>query len=87
MCLVVQIERWLMAAAIGLVTEGIKANYNSGVGGGGLVPLIRSDVEARTSLGRQVFLCLCITRQEFETKPGKISYHVDEQLGSHQLYL
>ncbi|WGY45046.1 hypothetical protein [Vibrio sp. ABG19] len=35
MGLVVQIERWPMAAAIALATEGVKANYNSGVGGGG----------------------------------------------------
>ena len=35
MGLVVQIERWSMAAAIALATEGIRAKYNSGVGGGG----------------------------------------------------
>ncbi|EKO3542489.1 hypothetical protein [Vibrio furnissii] len=35
MGLVVQIEHWPMSAAIALATEGVKANYNSGVGGGG----------------------------------------------------
>ncbi|EKO3380826.1 hypothetical protein [Vibrio fluvialis] len=35
MGLVVQIEHWPMSAAIALATEGVKANYNPGVGGGG----------------------------------------------------
>lgn len=35
MGLVVQLERWPMPAAIALATEGVKANYNSGCGGGG----------------------------------------------------
>ncbi|EKO3482286.1 hypothetical protein M0358_002388 [Vibrio fluvialis] len=35
MGLVVSIEHWPMSAAIALATEGVKANYNSGVGGGG----------------------------------------------------
>ncbi|MBY7784371.1 hypothetical protein KW437_21475 [Vibrio fluvialis] len=35
MGLVVQVEHWPMSAAIALATEGIKANYNPGVGGGG----------------------------------------------------
>lgn len=35
MGLVVQIEHWPMSAAIALATEGVKAIYNPGVGGGG----------------------------------------------------
>ncbi|WP_172559227.1 hypothetical protein [Vibrio fluvialis] len=35
MGLVVSIEHWPMSAAIALATEGVKANYNPGVGGGG----------------------------------------------------
>jgi len=35
MGLVVSIEQWPMSAAIALATEGVKANYNPGVGGGG----------------------------------------------------
>lgn len=35
MGLVVQIEHWPMPAAIALATEGVRANYNQGCGGGG----------------------------------------------------
>lgn len=35
MGLVVQIDRWPMAAAIALATESVRAKYNSDVGGGG----------------------------------------------------
>ncbi|EKO3533838.1 hypothetical protein K1L80_000391 [Vibrio fluvialis] len=35
MGLVTNIEHWPMSAAIALATEGVKANYNPGVGGGG----------------------------------------------------
>ncbi|MGL6025682.1 MAG: hypothetical protein ACRC0U_00950 [Vibrio sp.] len=35
MGLVTSIERWGMPAAIGMATEGIRAKYNEGVGGGG----------------------------------------------------
>lgn len=35
MGLVVRIEHWPMAAAIALATEGVRANYNQGCGGGG----------------------------------------------------
>ncbi|EOW9127444.1 hypothetical protein ACN1T7_001761 [Vibrio cholerae] len=35
MGLVVNLEHWPMPAAIALATEGVRANYNSGCGGGG----------------------------------------------------
>lgn len=35
MGLVINVERWDMAAAISIATEGIRAKYNAGSGGGG----------------------------------------------------
>ncbi len=35
MGLVINVERWDMSAAIGMATEGIRAKYNYGAGGGG----------------------------------------------------
>jgi hypothetical protein len=47
MGLVINIERWDMAAAIAMATEGVRAKYNSGGGGGGFGA---ADMEIGTKL-------------------------------------